>query len=508
MKKIFFIAIAALLIGGVFLIKECRSEEHLQKLIYFFSPSCHRCAMTKAEVMPRIVQHFQGRVFVEYRDIGDLENYKMLFALKQQYSGDDESVFPVLYMCGKFLDGRQESNLTFESIATFVARGIGCGMPAPTAKATEADIMKYFQNLKPLAIVTAGLIDGINPCAFTVIVFFMSFLFFQGYRKRGIAVVGLAFIFAVFLTYLLLGLGFFGWLHAMRGYTTITKIISYAVGGLSIIFGILSLYDAFIFLKKGESESMVLRLPKSIKARIQAVIGNQYRVTKETTDKKRTNLFVLGCSALGVGFVVSLFESVCTGQLYLPTIVFVLKTSSEKLKAFAYLFIYNLMFIVPLLAIYCLALAGVSSQSFANVMKKHMFLVKILLAVMFIFLGATLLHADSVLPPEKTAEELKADPNFYDFGVVKEGETVKHTFVFRNDEDVTINIKSVNTSCSCTEPKVETKVVEPGKTVPIEIAFDTKGYSGLKKRHLFVHTDSKKNPLVIFEIQADVRKGQ
>jgi hypothetical protein len=52
---------------------------------------------------------------------------------------------------------------------------------------------------------------------------------------------------------------------------------------------------------------------------------------------------------------------------------------------------------------------------------------------------------------------------------------------------------------------VEKKVVMPGEEVPIEMSFNTKGYPGARKRHLFVHTDSKKNALVIFEITADVQ---
>jgi len=42
------------------------------------------------------------------------------------------------------------------------------------------DLAEHFRSFKTLAIVVAGLIDGINPCAFTVIVFFVSFLAFQG----------------------------------------------------------------------------------------------------------------------------------------------------------------------------------------------------------------------------------------------------------------------------------------------------------------------------------------
>ncbi len=506
MKNPFRIAAFLLLVSCV--LSPCAlaaKEKTPVTLVYFFSPSCHRCTMARADVMPLVEEHFSARLKVEYRDITDVENYKMLFALKQQLKADEKSVFPVLYITGKFIDGRDDLNLTYESITSFIAQGMSREDKKADVTETNADIEKHFHSLAPLAIMAAGFIDGINPCAFTVIVFFMSFLFFQGYGKKNIAAVGLSFIAAVFITYLLLGMGFFAALHAMKGYTLITKIIGISIGVLSIVFGTLSLYDAFVFLKKGESDDMVLHLPKSIKQKIQSVIGDQYRVKKDAVAKPTSMLALVG-GALAVGFIISIFESVCTGQLYVPTIIYVLKTSPYKLKAFALLFAYNLMFIIPLLAIYGLALAGVSSQSFAGVMKKNMFLIKLFLAAMFIFLGVSLVHADnSIAPAGKTQAEIRKDPNFYDFGTVKEGDVIKHAFILKNNEAEPIHIKEVNTSCACTTPKVSATCVMPGKEVSIEISFDTKGYPGLRKRQLFVHTDSKKSSLVIFEIQADVK---
>jgi thiol-disulfide isomerase/thioredoxin len=473
-------------------------------LTFFYSPSCHRCQAAREKVMPLVEHHFSARLRVDYLDISEVENYKKLFTLKQKLGADEKSVFPVLYMTGKFIDGRSERNLTYESIASFVAQGMGREEKAPLAAATTEEVVKYFHKLEPLAIMSAGFADGINPCAFTVIVFFMSFLFFQGYTRRNIAVVGMSFMAAVFTTYVLLGFGLFAWLHVMKGFSLVTRIISVTIGAASIILGILSIYDAFVSRKKGGSEEMVLRLPAAIKRRVQMVIGDEYRVKKG--DAPQRSMLGLVGSALAVGFIISIFESLCTGQLYLPTIMFILKTTPYKLHAFGYLVLYNLMFMIPIAVIYCFALGGVSSQAFAALMKKNMFFVKLFLAAMFLFLGVSLVHADnSMAPAGKPKAEIMKDPNFFDFGEVKEGSVIKHTFMLKNNDPETITIKEVNTSCACTTPKVGSKTVGPGKSVPIEISFDTTHYPGIRKRQLFVHTDSKTNPLVIFKIQADVK---
>jgi cytochrome c biogenesis protein CcdA len=77
--------------------------------------------------------------------------------------------------------------------------------------------------------------------------------------------------------------------------------------------------------------------------------------------------------------------------MYLPTIAFVLKSSHLKLQAFAYLLLYNTMFILPLLAVFVFALAGATSEDFGRFIKRHMLLVKLLMAALFFGLGMFLL---------------------------------------------------------------------------------------------------------------------
>ena len=96
-------------------------------------------------------------------------------------------------------------------------------------------------------------------------------------------------------------------------------------------------------------------------------------------------------SAFISGFLVSLLEAVCTGQMYLPTIAFVLKASSFKLQALGYLLLYNIMFIVPLVVIFVFALMGTTSAEFTSFLKKHLGVIKIFMAVLFFSLGIFLI---------------------------------------------------------------------------------------------------------------------
>jgi len=153
----------------------------------------------------------------------------------------------------------------------------------------------------------------------------------------------------------------------------------------------MAVYDLFKFRKTKETGGLLLQLPQAIKTRIHAVIGHHYRIKDKTkaASSKRSLIF-LGVSALSTGFLVSVLESICTGQTYLPTIVFILKTKGE-LKALWYLLIYNFMFIVPLFIIFILALTGATSEHFSAFLKKHMLTVKFLMAVLFFGLGIFLI---------------------------------------------------------------------------------------------------------------------
>jgi len=106
----------------------------------------------------------------------------------------------------------------------------------------------------------------------------------------------------------------------------------------------------------------------------------------------------------------------------------------------------------------------------------------------------------------KSAPGQEADPYSWDFGRVKEGEALKHTFILKNESHKTMAINDVNTSCGCTASKVEKKILLPGQSATLEVQFNSKGYSGPVQQYVYVHTDSLDKPIIKFIIKADVIK--
>lgn len=376
------------LLGVLFALSPKAAGADLPELAVYHSPSCHRCIEVKRDIIPRIEKKFRNKIKLEYYDTTDIKNYAFLFGLKEKYNKDFEITLPVFFINGQLVNGKGDVKSNLE-----IAINVALAEAQRSEPALVVDLVSRFEGFKPLAIAGSGLVDGINPCAFTVIVFFISYLAFQGYRKLELIIIGLSFIFAVFCTYLLIGLGIFNFLYQLDSFWIIAKVFNISIGLLSLVLGGVAIYDLLKFRKTQDTEGLLLQLPKSIKNRIHSVIGWHYRKTKEPETKKTVlgRLFKLIVSAFVTGFLVSILEAVCTGQLYLPTISFILKTTPLKLKAFSYLITYNIMFVLPLFIIFALALLGVTSAQFAQFIRKHMLSVKALMSIMFIGLGVFLI---------------------------------------------------------------------------------------------------------------------
>ncbi len=356
----------------------------------FYSPSCHACAKVKNELLPEVKQIFREQIDIDYRNIDEIENYKLLLGFMERHGITQKTGVPVLFLEEHFLSGGTQINA---ELIPLIEKKIS--QPREEEKqeaASFGNIISHFSSFSPWAVISAGLIDGVNPCAFTVIVFFISFLSLQGYRKRELTLIGLSFIAIVFLTYFFIGLGLFNFLYRIRAFWHLIRIVNIIIGLACVILGFFALYDFFRFRKTRRTEGLILKLPEAVKKQIQRIIGLFYRRrANPQINNLKINLPRLLASAIITGFLVSILEAVCTGQVYLPTIVFVLKTTHFKLEAFGYLLLYNFMFVVPLIIIFLFALLGATSSHFAKFLNRNLAAVKILMAVLFFTLGVLLI---------------------------------------------------------------------------------------------------------------------
>ena len=384
MKKLFvgIILVVSFLLGS--LPSGATAQEKVEVAL-FLSPYCVHCNKLKKEYLGKLKEKYKDVArFTEY-DITQEGNHFIFMETAKAYGLDEKKLgYPAAAIGSTFLIGYPDQIGSYAENAIEKAQMLSEKTIVRTTPISEEQTEQAFKKITFWAIISAGLVDGINPCAFAVIVFFISFLTVYKYNRREILVVGVAYCVAVFFAYLLLGIGVFKCLYALRGFAYVIKTFYILTAGLCLVFFGLALYDFIIYTKTKKSDGMLLQLSLGNKTRIHKIMGFFLRDKNKSTWR-------LTLAALAVGFGVSLVEAVCTGQVYVPTCVLIMKEPVFRMRAISYLVLYNLMFIVPLVVVFVLTLLGCESKVFNDLLKKHLGLTKIMLCLVFLGLFILLL---------------------------------------------------------------------------------------------------------------------
>jgi cytochrome c biogenesis protein CcdA len=182
-------------------------------------------------------------------------------------------------------------------------------------------------------VIGSAAIDSVNPCAIGVLILMVSVVLGQGGSPARLLKVGSAYIFAIFATYLIAGLGLVYFFSAIP--IVIAEYLSIAVGLLVITAGILEIKDYFWY-GKGFS----LQIPTKFANKIH--------------DWSTTNKSVWGVMLLGA--FVAAVELPCTGAPYLA-IITILRIDFT-IVAFGLMVLYNLIFVAPLIIILGMIVSG------------------------------------------------------------------------------------------------------------------------------------------------------
>jgi hypothetical protein len=90
---------------------------------------------------------------------------------------------------------------------------------------------------------------------------------------------------------------------------------------------------------------------------------------------------------------------------------------------------------------------------------------------------------NSALPDIKFEEEV------YDFGKMTQGETVSHSFYFKNTGGKNLIISGASGSCGCTVPTWPKEPIKPGATEKINVVFNSEGKSGYQEKTVTLVTN-------------------
>lgn len=102
------------------------------------------------------------------------------------------------------------------------------------------------------------------------------------------------------------------------------------------------------------------------------------------------------------------------------------------------------------------------------------------------------------------APVVKYDSESFDFGDIKPGSKVEHTFNLKNEGKKDLIIRDVKSSCGCTAVSPSKNIVNSGETVPLKVSFDSKGKNGRQSKTITVITNDPKNPTTILRIASNI----
>ncbi|MFC5272135.1 DUF1573 domain-containing protein [Adhaeribacter terreus] len=81
----------------------------------------------------------------------------------------------------------------------------------------------------------------------------------------------------------------------------------------------------------------------------------------------------------------------------------------------------------------------------------------------------------------------------HDFGDIKPGDVVKHTFNFKNTGEAPLIIESATASCGCTVPSYPKEPIAPGQSGKIDVQFDSKGKTGQQNKQISIRSNTQPN---------------
>ena len=330
-------------------------------LVYYGEIGCAHCDTFLSRTLPEIAETRNVSFRVATHDIMDPALYEQC---RDELAdrGRGFRTFPVLFVGNNAYQGSEAiARGLLAEIDHYLSEG---RFRSQVPQALDGSVSSQGpgriagEGLALLPIVLAGAADGLNPCAFVTLLFLLSLLTLLGKSSREVLAIGLLFAATVFGTYLALGFGMLNLLRAAVRFDLLRLIFRLAFSLGALVFGVLAIRDA-VLLKEGRSSEALLQLSAENKKRIHAVLRDRFR---------RQGLFL---GTIVAAFLVSIMELACTGQLYLPTIAYLVQTGATLPAEIGALLLYNLAFVAPLLILFFLVYTGVSSKKISHWFERH-----------------------------------------------------------------------------------------------------------------------------------------
>lgn len=332
------------------------------EILFYGSDSCMTCKQVKT-----LLSKYTN-IYVNHKRIEEEKNYRELQTVTNYFK--QEAVVPTILVGNKIISG-EDILKNFDGVLN---NEIKEGYQLFDISKIKADITSIneeeYKKMNLFVIALAGLVDGINPCAMSMLILLISIV--TKINRRSIIYVGAAFAAGTFLTYFFIGLNIFKVMEIASKISWLIIVIYLATIFLSSFIIYLNTKD-FINIRKGKIENIKNQLSSNQKSKI-------HKYLNKLTNSR--NIIFYG---LILGIILTLLEFTCTGQVYVPTLSYMI-SSGKGIVPYLYLFVYNFMFIVPLIIVCVISYINKSTNKIMNLLYSKLSYIKMITNIVYVII--------------------------------------------------------------------------------------------------------------------------
>lgn len=337
-------------------------------IYYLYSPSCAGCA----EVEP-LLDGLPASVTVRRGDYEFTSQIKLLrvdiyehpdiaAALFKRYMVPEKAqTTPIVFLRDKYYGGADSIN---RMLMYAIENAQAVGTPL-----LEESAAPDVSGLTWAGTITAGFVAGFNPCALSMLLFFLTLLL---PLRKNTGLYAAIFLASKFIAYMLIGTvlltAFSAWNPTWLPMAA--KLLLTAIGA---VLAALNLADAWAAHRERYG-SIKNQLPRGVRR----FLHGRIRRALDSPSRK------LIPSVIALGLIVAASEFLCSGQLYLATLTAGLEMNLAYLRQFMMLIAFCLAFLAPSVALTALVVKGRDMFGLSDAMLRHMPAIKLATALVMI----------------------------------------------------------------------------------------------------------------------------
>lgn len=359
------------------------AKEPKVEIYYFYSNVCGSC--TEASELINTYTHELSSENNKYElrlrayNVIESENFKKMMAYFDKYNvPEDMQDYPILFYGNRYYQGEDIADGILE-----IDEDLKKGLYLVTENIEiESNITKKmtqkFKSMTIINIIIAGMVNGLNPCGLSMVLFLVTLFITK--RNVNILKIGTAFAIGKVITYILLGTALYNVL-SMIDMQVYNKIIKMTLMVYLIVIVGMNIFDYYNLRNKNYG-NVKNQLPSSLRKW-------NHKVIQKFTNIKKSNLLLV---TVLLGCVVSVGEFLCTGQVYVASIVYLYQIEKTiSIRAFIYLCVYSIAFIIPLMLVVYGIHRTRSTLLMSDTILRRLPLIKIVTSIVLIIIGIAII---------------------------------------------------------------------------------------------------------------------